>query len=299
MLKRNRPILIIFIAASLCCQNDESGETKNLNGIQTNHVISLPERLSDALTGSDLVAVLSSLNLREREGRIKREILEGNIPDFIRNLVPVIVTKTKDGLVDTAIFYATCDYLALGSDADYFLIPMTPILAQELGDSLHMSLPTRKMVNAIWQQGDLKLEPRPIPPSSAMVTIPVFADHNTIVHDQRYQSISTNPLGALVSGHKKDVIISNRILANQDKVVIYGWHRLNGQPIQPLYAGHVNWYADYSHGIRLVERAIDLRNSQEDIRNILTDSLLYSLLSDEDGPMEMPYYPVDKSDYPE
>ena len=26
----------------------------------------------------------------------------------------------------------------------------------------------------------------------------------------------------------------------------------DGKPIQPLYTGHVNWYVDYSHGVRLV-----------------------------------------------
>jgi hypothetical protein len=214
-------------------------------------------------------------------------------------LVPVIVTKTKDGLVDTAMFYATCDYLAVGSDDDYFLIPMTPILAQELADSLHMSLPTRKMVNALWKQAELKLKPAPIPPSSAMVTIPVFSDHNTIVHQQRYERIATYPLGSLVAGHKKDVVLSNRIMTNQDKVVIYGWHQLNGQPIQPLYSGHVNWYADYSHGIRLVPEEIFAHDQVFNIRDLLMDSTLYSLISDEDGPMKMPYYPADKSDYPQ
>ena len=291
--------MIVLIAASLCCQDDSGNELKSQNDLQTDHVISLPDRLSDAPTGSELVTILSPMGLQQREERILSEILSGNIPDFLRTLVPVAITKTKDGEVDTAIFYATCDYLAIGSDEDYFLIPMTPILAQELADSLHMSLPTRKMVNAIWQQAGLKLEPRPIPPSAAMVTIPVFANHHTIVYDQRNQVIGTHPLGTLISGHKKDVVISNRILTHQDKVVIYGWHRLNGQPIQPLYSGHVNWYADYSHGIRLVDRMIHLDGSHEDIRNILKDSLSYSLLSDEEGPMEMPFYPVDKSDYPE
>jgi len=289
---------MILIAASLCCQDDSGNELKSQNDLQTDHVISLPDRLSDAPTGSELVTILSPMGLQQREERILSEILSGNIPDFLRTLVPIAITKTKDGEVDTAIFYATCDYLAIGSDEDYFLIPMTPILAQELADSLHMSLPTRKMVNALWNQAELKLEPAPIPPSSAMVTIPVFSDHNSIVHQQRYESISAYPLGHLVAGHKKDVILSNRIMTNQDKVFIYGWHQLNGQPIQPLYSGHVNWYADYSHGIRLVQEEIFIHDQLYNIRDVLMDSVLYSIMSDEDGPMEMPYYLVNKSDYP-
>jgi len=43
-------------------------------------------------------------------------------------------------------------------------------------------------------------------------------------------------------------------------VAIYGWHKLDGKPIQPLYTGHVDWYVDYSHGIRLVSRTIYIDN---------------------------------------
>ena len=34
------------------------------------------------------------------------------------------------------VFYAIPDYLAIGGDGDYFLEPMTPILAQRLCDRL-------------------------------------------------------------------------------------------------------------------------------------------------------------------
>ena len=71
--------------------------------------------------------------------------------------------------------------MAVCSDEDYFLIPMTPILAQEIADALGLIMITRKMVNDIWLQADLQLEPIPIDPSSEMVTIPVFADHNELV----------------------------------------------------------------------------------------------------------------------
>ena len=45
-------------------------------------------------------------------------------------------------------------------------------------------------------------------------------------------------------------------LERPNRVAIYGWHYLNGQPIQPTYAGHVDWYIDYSHGIRPVRRRL-------------------------------------------
>ncbi|NOZ75328.1 MAG: hypothetical protein GXO90_08125 [FCB group bacterium] len=298
MRKQRRLLWIVLIGSFLCCQDDPVTGDQNTYNPPDEHVLSLPTRSSDALSGSTLVSILTPLSLRQREARILTEILSGNIPDFLRQLVPVTMSAALNGSPVTVTFYATCDYLALGSDEDYFLIPMTPILAQELADSLDMSLMTRKMVDTLWQQADLKLEPRPIPPSAAMVTIPVFAEHNELVHTQRFQDISNYPLGILVAGHKKDVILSNRIITNQNKVVIYGWHQLNGQPIQPLYSGHVNWYADYSHGIRLVRRRIRVDDQNKDIGDILSDPAIYKLLSDEDGPMLMPRYPVDKSSYP-
>ena len=39
------------------------------------------------------------------------------------------------------------------------------------------------------------------------------------------------PLGRVVSGHKKDVVITNRLLRNPARAAIYGWHRLDGDPI--------------------------------------------------------------------
>ena len=62
------------------------------------------------------------------------------------------------------------------------------------------------------------------------------------------------PLGALVSGHKKDVVLTNRLITHPGQIAIYGWHRGIGEPIQPLSTVHGAGYADYSHGIRLVSQ---------------------------------------------
>src|SRR5690606_12832451 len=105
---------------------------------------------------------------------------------------------------NTATYHVTPDYLAVGSDTDYFLTPMTPLLAQRLADRLGATLPTRKMVNQIWTNAAVKLSPSPIPPSDEMITVPVFAQHNAMVRTQRDATTNTHPLGALVAGTKKD-----------------------------------------------------------------------------------------------
>jgi hypothetical protein len=254
----------------------------------------LPERPAGALSGSALETQLRNLSLTDRENRIFSEILSGNIPDFLRTFSEVTVTRTIKDTSYTLVFHVAPDYLALGSDEDYFLIPMTPLLAQRLANQLGFSMPTRRMVDQIWQSAPLKLNPQPIPPSDQMTTIPVMFTHNTMVREQRGTHLQQHPQGTLVAGHKKDVILSNRIY-NQPppgRVVIYGWHYTSGSPIQPVYSGHSETYADYSHGIRAVRDTVLLNGQPMHIRSVLQHPSLHELISDE-GPVPMPFYPLE------
>jgi hypothetical protein len=78
--------------------------------------------------------------------------------------------------------------------------------------------------------------------------------HHLMIEGQR-----KNKKG-LIAGIKKDVVLSNKVLEHQrpNRVAIYGWHTLDSKPIQPVYAGHVNWYVDYSHGIRLIAKRVKI-----------------------------------------
>jgi len=247
----------------------------------------LPPREADALSGSQFVQVVTPLSRKDREDWILAQMLRGNVPDFLRTLTPIAVNASITGTRHTAIYHVAPDYLAIGSDADYFLCPMTPLLAQRICDALGYTMPTRRMVNQIWTNAPVKLSPAPISPSPQMTTVPVFDQHNSMVRTQRSAVIGPHPLGELVSGTKKDVVISQRIYGNfanpniTRPVVIYGWHHTSGAPIQPLYNGHVETYADYSHGIRLVQRAMTLNGQPETVTNICASPILHPLLSDE------------------
>ncbi len=98
------------------------------------------------------------------------------------------------------------------------------------------------------------------------------------------------PLGALVAGHKKDVVIANKLFMTPGKVAIYGWHKSDGKPIQPLYTGHGASWVDYSHGIRLVSRRILVNGKAKTIDEVLADPALAILLSNE-GVMLRTRYP--------
>ena len=206
------------------------------------------------MSGSEFAKSVEALDSKEREQKIYQQIAAGNVPDFLRKLVPVRVQAVADDKTNAATYYVTPDYLAVGSDADYFLMPLSPQTAQRLANALACSLPTRKMVDAIYSAATVKLVPSPIPPSPAMTTVEVFSNHNSMVRKQRAEQLTAHPLGALVAGHKKDVVLSAKLALAPGKVAIYGWHKTNGVPLQPLYLGHTAAWVDYSQCSRLVQQ---------------------------------------------
>lgn len=258
--------------------------------------LNLPLRPAGAPTGREFASLIQDFSLPDRENEIYTQIMSGNIPDFEKNLVSISFSQNVSGVVYNVTYYVLPDYAAVGYDTNYFLIPMTPILAQKLCNSLSCTLPSRKMVDQIWSNAAVKLAPSPIAPSPEMTTVPVFWEHNQMVWNQRQSFILSHPLGELVGGDKKDVVISNLIYGNPppNRVVIYGWHYQNGTPIQPLYSGHSETYADYSHGIRLVQDSITINGQPASIKSILQNDSLYILFSDEDR-IPQPYYPLTTS----
>jgi hypothetical protein len=120
-------------------------------------------------------------------------------------------------------------------------------------------------------------------------------EHNNAIERQLKESGGTP--GELVAGIKKDVILSVRIAAQPSKVVIYGWHKPGGQPIQQVYSGHVNWYVDYSHGIRLMNSQVFIDGESRMIGEILKDPVLFRLFSNEEEPMKITEYPLPLREY--
>lgn len=233
------------------------------------------------MTGSQFAESIQSLELQAREEKIFSEVMAGNVPEFLRKLCPVKVTNRVGGKTNTATYFVAPDYLAVGSDEDYFFTPLTPFTAQKIADALGCTLPTRKMVNDIYSNAVVKLPPSPIPPTPAMTTVPVFKQHNEIVRQQRASTLAEFPLSALTAGDKKDIVISAHLKTSPGRVAIYGWHRTDGFPIQPLYLGHVASWADYSHGVRLVQKKLTVNGETKTVEEVLANPELAGLLSDE------------------
>ena len=255
--------------------------------------LNLPARQVGALNGTQFITTISSptLSITSRENLIYSEVANGNVPYSFRNLVMVASSAVINTQTYVVKYFVLPDYLAIGHDTDYFLCPMSPMLATKIGSLTGCTLPTRKMVNDIWSAATVKLSPQPIPPSSQMTTVPVFAQHDSMVWTQRGPLVAAHPLGELVSGDKKDVVISNQIYTTANRVCIYGWIQTNGTAIQPLTNVHADTYMDYSHGIRLVQNDCLLNGTTSTtIQSILESSTLNPILSDE-GTIAQPWYP--------
>src|SRR5262245_35334571 len=247
----------------------------------------VPPRPVDAPVGSEFVKRLAGLNATEREEASAAEVLRGNLPDFLHKFRTITVRATdKRGKEHTATIEVMPDYLAVGSDADFVRLPMTPMTAQRIADAFGCALPTRKVVNEVYHNAAVKLEP--IPLTEDRESLATFVRHHELIERQR----ASRELGALVAGIKKDVVVTNRLGEKPNRVAIYGWHKPDGSPIQPLTIVHRATYVDYSHGIRLMKRTVTVDGRPRDVRHVLHFPDLCDLLSDE-GPIEFPSYERD------
>jgi len=236
-------------------------------------------RPAAAAGGAALLQAAEGKPVPEREASLSAELIAGNVPPFLHRFVPVRVTRAgASGKEHTLEYRVMPDYLSAGSDTDFARLPLTPMAAQRLADLWDCTLPTARMVDDIYRHAAIKLEPRPL--TVAREASMTFLQHHRIIEEQR----AGKPLGALVAGIKKDVVLTNRLQERPNRVAIYGWHRLDGKPIQPLTIVHVDRYVDYSHGIRLVKRTAILDGRPVDLRDLLRDPELSPLVSDE-GPI--------------
>jgi hypothetical protein len=244
----------------------------------------IPSRHAWLPQGSEFAAQVAGDDARERERVIEQDILHGDLPSFLKRLKPVTLrARLPSGRTVTATVCVTPDYLAIGSDNDFLRIPMNLHTATAVASRFGFVLPTRKMVDAIYEQSEGHLSPQPMQAGPQMRSTAYYVTHNDRIKAQR--AALGIPVGALLSGHKKDVVISNRLVRQPGRIAIYGWHRLDGKPIQPLSTVHGANYADYSHGIRLVSDVVFIDGEATSIYRVLQDPTLSRVLSDE-GPLQ-------------
>ena len=233
---------------------------------------------AEPMTATQFLESIRAASRPAREEAIVAAVLAGHVPSFLRTFRTISFSAAGlDGAMRVAAVRVLPDYLAIGTDDDFLRIPMSPISAQRIADACGCLLPTTKLVATFWSSADLKLPPRPLPAGPSMMSTEYYVRHQMWVEQQR----GGRATGALIAGHKKDVVITNRLDGKPKSVAIFGWHQLNGVPIQPLSTLHENTYADYSHGIRLIHGAMIVDGAARPTAEVLRDRTLAPLLSDE------------------
>jgi hypothetical protein len=240
----------------------------------------IPLRPYWAMAGSEFTRYIAEMDRTRREQAILEQLSQGNLPDFLRKLIPVSLGPIlKDGKGITATIFAMPDYLGIGSNRDFIRIPMNLYTASAIAEKFGFILPTTKIVDTLFKQSAFHLRPQPMPPGPRMRSTACYVEHNQKIQEQRL-ALGCQ-LGALISGHKKDIVITNRLAHKEERLAIYGWQRLSGIPIQPLCTVHGAGYADYSHGVRLISELALLNGEPTPIYGILKDPDLADMLSDE------------------
>jgi hypothetical protein len=241
-------------------------------------LLRLPARPAGAIGGSEFARRTSGLSSADRDRAVVAELERGNVPSFLGHLTPVKLNPNPRGAqAVAATIWVTPDYLAIGSDDDFLYVPLTYYSATIIADRFGSILPTARMVDAIYEQSAHHLRPAPLPAGPLMRSNLYLSKHQQRIDEQR----SGLPLGELISGHKKDLVLSNRLRQLPGRVAIYGWHRAPGDPIQPLSTVHGAQYVDYSHGVRLVSTTVVVDGRPRSIYDALQDSHVAPVLSRE------------------
>jgi hypothetical protein len=243
-------VLAVAIVLVLACGPGDDGPA-----------LELPPRPADAPGAGAIVAHLHDLTVEDREARVRSEVARGNVPTWLRSLRPVETSIQIDGRQHRLTFWAAPDYLAIGSDDDYFYVPLSPGTARDIAHRAGATLPAPGMVDAIWMAARHRFTPIRIQPDESIWSVRVFQRHDNMVQAQRRQ-YRARP-GAFIAGHKLDVVVASGGLG------LYGWHLSNGTPLQPLHPMDDAMPPHFSMGVRLVHRLALLDDRETDLACLL------------------------------
>jgi hypothetical protein len=281
-------LALIFSSASVQAENVVYGNNSKL----TKEKMAVPYFLGKpeaSLSGWNFMLKADKMEFWKLEDLIAQTILEGNVPTPMKHFRKIVFRTPVVDSVEilkkrhTIEMWVLPDYLTIGTDESFVRMPMGPLAAQRIADSLNCILPTTYLVDRIAEVAEGHLDIFPFRPLDNRNSQPiVFQDsHNAI---QALYKAKGYKFGQFISGLKKDVVLTYKILTQpgwESYEAIYGWHHPDGRAQQPLFIRHGNFYVDYSHGIRLIYRTIKVDGKEMDAREILESPQLYRLLSDE------------------
>lgn len=230
-----------------------------------------PSRSTD-FTGTDLAAIIHDLSGHAREEFILQQVKNGCVPEFMRT--PVRVALAGAGL--HAVLEVQPDHLCLGTDEDFIYAQCTIGTAQQIADLIGASLPTKKIVDAIYVQADCKL---------------LFVGQGppydqTMASSDRCIRYSANVLGRrtpssrLFAGHFKDYVLNPGLDHVPPPTAIYGGRTSMGRAVQDENVRHhERGYMDYSQCPRFVATSLEVGDDVHTLAELLGSRTLYPVVA--------------------
>jgi hypothetical protein len=218
-----------------------------------------------------LTAVLEKFpatHSREREELIVQAVARGALDP------PEWTTITSNYKGRRAQIQVTTDALTiLGVRFD-----VTAEGAQRIADQLHAILPTPRILQLVWEQAAVRIDPCTLPPDEKMASTARMIQHSDCV-DRRIGGRA-----GMVANEGKHWVLSNRIAGKDNLAANYGWFIRGRRPVQTVGTRHDTAHTDYSQILRLVKPIINVDGRDIDIRHVGRSPELWGLVSDE-GPL--------------
>ena len=304
-----KKFLILFAAAVLALMPQIVSAQKKAKIDKSAGYMDVPwflnhNRGENAPDGHAYIQIVQDTGFWAMEDMTVSQILSGNVPSSLKKFRKIDYTVVLSDYGQWSgkhkvEMWVLPDYLAVGNDQDFVRMPMGPLTAQRVADSLYCSLPTTFLSDRIDEVSEGRIEIFPFRPVGDRNMKPLcFEDSNNAINAlMRSKGLK---FGQFVSGLKKDVVLTTR-LENEPEyyrhVAIYGWFHPDGHPQQPLFIRHGNFYSDYSHGIRLIYRTIKIDGKEYDLRKVLEDPFMFRIVSDEAVPFKRASYDWQKPWY--
>ncbi|RLB63549.1 MAG: hypothetical protein DRI90_06635 [Deltaproteobacteria bacterium] len=215
--------------------------------------------------------------LPEEHGAARQSLLLGLVRRQIYD-EPRWVTLTTRFRGHTAEIEVSADALRLHG----IRFDLTAEGAQQVADMLGTILPTPFILELIWEQADIQLEPCTLPADAKMATTTRMIRHSRCV-DEKIAGRQ-----GLVANVGKHWVLSNRLGEPAGKrrnvAANFGWFRHGRRPIQTVGTVHDTAHTDYSQVVRLIKPMIQVNGHPMHIRHVGSSHELWGLVSDE-GPL--------------
>jgi len=229
---------------------------------------SLPEAIEGKPTPQEIAT---------RERAILDAVIDGNY----------VILWTPVAISEKLTIFVSSDALKIGCTKDAIRVCASCKTQQRIADEIGAYLLTPKLVDDIWVESTIKIEPQTQPISASKYAM---QRHNDAIEELRAGRCG------IVSGWK-DWVIGERLWREQNKALNYGWHvettadtwkgiklhdgAIAGKVIQPVSGAHDVNHVDYSQLCRFVRKKALYDGQMRDLAELVSDPLTAKAITTE------------------